>query len=128
MHELPEVNWAPRRMLPPPMTMAILHAVLGGLVGLPGDVHDGVHGDAALAGMDEPLAGNLQHHAYGRRAHLRLAAAGLAMRHAFAMAALFLGEFPVDETNDFHAGFLGHLADRRLSSLTNGCSIRQRSA
>ncbi len=40
-----------------------LHAVLGGVVGLPGDVQHGVHGDAALAGMDETLAGDFQHHA-----------------------------------------------------------------
>ena len=60
MLELPAVNWAPRRMLPPPMTMAICDAVLRRPIGLAGDVHDLLHADAALAGRGKALAGELQ--------------------------------------------------------------------
>jgi hypothetical protein len=35
--------------------------VPGGIDGLPGDVYDGIHGDAPLARVRKTLAGNLQH-------------------------------------------------------------------
>ena len=82
-----------------------LRPVLGGAVGLPGDVQHGVHGDAALAGMQKPSpeifnttpAGTAE--TVGRR---------LRSGHA----AYSLRQFPVDEPNQLHARFLGHLADR----------------
>ncbi len=63
MFVFPEVKWRPAEDVSAADDDGDLHAVLGGLKRLPGDVDDGVHGDAALAGMNEPLAGNLQHHA-----------------------------------------------------------------
>ena len=60
MLELPAVNWAPRRILPPPMTMAICDAELGRPLHLRGDVDDFLHADAALAGRGKAFAGEFQ--------------------------------------------------------------------
>ena len=98
-----------------------LHAVLGGVVGLPGDVQHGVHGDAALAGMHETLAGNLQHHAavLGRRDRLVLCLGH--RRHS-------LGNSQRTKRTSFMPASFATCPTVFLSSFTNGCSARQHSA
>ena len=60
MLELPDVNWAPRRMLPPPITMPICTPELRGPIGLAGDVDHLLHADAALTRRHKALAGKFQ--------------------------------------------------------------------
>ncbi len=78
MLELPAVNWAPRRMLPPPMTMAISTPSCGGPLDLGRDVDDFLHADAALAGGGKAFAGEFQQDSFVRAGRHRSCNIGIA--------------------------------------------------
>ena len=104
-HELPDGELRPAEDVAAADDDGDLHAMLGGGVGLPGDVQHGVHGDAALAGLNEAFAGNLQHHAAILRAGHRLI--GRHPRHSF-------GNSQRMKPDQLHARLLGGLADGLL--------------